>query len=540
MPTSADLRVTPAREPVAGPARRPGWRRLLGAGVVGLVAVGLFVAYRRMAWAWPINADGASNALQAWDLSHGNPLLRGWTLTDVSFYGTELVQYAMIEMIVGVRPETVHAAAAMTYTLLVLLTAGLAKGRATGWAGALRVGIALAVMLVPSAGLGYQILLGSPDHTGSGVPMVLAWIVLDRALTGARTPRWWVPVLIGALLAGGQAGDPLVTFVGALPLVLVSALRLVRSRERRWRGFDAQLIAAGIGSVVVGHLAIKVVHLLGGFHAPAPPVKLSPLAAIPHRAEMTVKMIGLLFGVYRPGTALTPTVVLLGVVHALALAVVVVALAAVVIRGIRRPNGNSTLVDQVLVLSILINIGAELVSTLSIDILAGREIAPVVPLAAALAARVGAGRIRRWRLTPVVGSGLAVLVVALFAATPGRAAASENQDLAEWLDRSGLTYGLASYWNAANVTVTTERRVTVVPVAGEHRIAPFCWQSKKTWYDATKHDARFVVYDPGRTMLGSLDTVTATFGSPTQTHEVGGQQVLVYNHNLLTDLAPAC
>src|SRR4051812_43346952 len=124
MSTSADLRVNPAREPVAGPAGRPSWRRVLVGLVVALAAVGLFVAYRRMAWAWPINADGASNALQAWDLSHGNLLLRGWTLSDVSFYGTELVQYTLMEMILGVRPETVHAAAAVTYTVLVLLTAG--------------------------------------------------------------------------------------------------------------------------------------------------------------------------------------------------------------------------------------------------------------------------------------------------------------------------------------------------------------------------------------------------------------------------------
>src|SRR6185312_13840058 len=108
----------------------------------------------------------------------------------------ELIQYTLIEMLVGVRPETIHAAAAVTYTLLVLLAAVLAKGRATGWTAAVRVGVALAVMLVPAAGVGYQILLGSPDHTGSGVPMVLAWIVLDRATRG----RWWLPVAVGLLL----------------------------------------------------------------------------------------------------------------------------------------------------------------------------------------------------------------------------------------------------------------------------------------------------------------------------------------------------
>jgi hypothetical protein len=533
MSTSADLRVTPARSLVR--QRRSRLVRPLALVAVGLVAVVLFVAYRRMAWAWPINADGGSNALQAWDLWHGNPLLRGWTLSDVSFYGTELIQYTLIEMLVGVRPETIHAAAAMTYTLLVLLAALLAKGRATGWTAAVRVGVALAVMVVPPAGVGYQILLGSPDHTGSGVPMVLAWIVLDRATRG----RWWMPVTVGLLLAWGQTGDPLVTFVGALPLVLVSALRLLRADEpwpRRWRGVDAQLLVAGLGSVVVGHGVIKLVHALGGFHTPAPPVELSPLADIPHRAEMTAKMVGVLFGVYRPGAALTPAVVGVGLLHALGLTLVVVAFVTVVVRAFRRRPDDSTMVDQVLVLAIVINIGAELVSTLSVDILAGREIAPVLPLGAALAGRVCAGRLIRWRLTPVLGGGLAVLLVALFAVTPPRAEPAENQVVADWLAGSGLTYGLASYWNAANVTVATDRRVTVVPIAGERRLAPFCWQSKADWYDPTKHDARFVIYDPGRTMLGSLEP----FGAPVTTHAVGRQQVLVYDHNLLSDLAPAC
>ncbi len=597
MSTSADARVTPALVPGDGQPRRPRWRAPLTVALVVLAAIGLFVAYRRMAWSWPINADGASNALQAWDLWHGNPLLHGWTLSDVSFYSTELVQYALVEVVVGVRPEVVHAAAALSYTLLVLVTAALAKGRATGWAGAMRAGVALAVMLVPAPGVAYQILLGSPDHTGSGVPMVLTWLVLDRALTGERRPRWWLPVVIAVLLAWGEMGDPLVTFVAAVPLVLVSALRLLRDDApwaRRWRGLDAQLIAAGIGSVVLGHGALKVIHAIGGFHAPSPPIKLSPLADLPHRAEMTVKMIGVLFGVYRPGTPLTPTVVGLGVLHALGLALVAVAVVVVVRRGVRERADGSEVVNQILVLAILVNLGAELVSTLSVDILAGREIAPVVPLGAALAGRIcadwlgpvsrsavearrgpGGDPARRrivripvlypdgpatppvvawvrrgrsqtsrqalsaWRLAPVLAAVLALLVVALVAATPARAQPSENQDLADWLDQRGLNYGLASYWNSTNITVTTERRVTVVPIAGGPQIAPFCWQTRADWYDRTKHDARFLVVDENRTMFDPAGIIR-TFGAPTATEVVGQRKVLLYDHNLLDDLPPPC
>ena len=89
----------------------------------------LFLCYLHVARA-PVNSDGASNALQAWDMLHGNLLLHGWQLSDVSFYTTELPQYMLVEQLRGLGPDMVHVAAAMTYTLLILLAALLAKGTA--------------------------------------------------------------------------------------------------------------------------------------------------------------------------------------------------------------------------------------------------------------------------------------------------------------------------------------------------------------------------------------------------------------------------
>src|SRR3954469_9539745 len=88
--------------------------------------IGLFLVYLRMARAVTVNSDGASNALQAWDLFHGNVLLRGWTLSDVSFYPTELIQYGLIQLVTGVTTDQIHIAAALSWTLVVALTAWLA------------------------------------------------------------------------------------------------------------------------------------------------------------------------------------------------------------------------------------------------------------------------------------------------------------------------------------------------------------------------------------------------------------------------------
>src|SRR6202034_390959 len=72
---------------------------------------------------------GLQRALVAGDLLHGNCAQRGWLVTDVSFYTTELPEYALVELARGLRPDVVHIAAAITYTLLVATAAALARGR---------------------------------------------------------------------------------------------------------------------------------------------------------------------------------------------------------------------------------------------------------------------------------------------------------------------------------------------------------------------------------------------------------------------------
>ena len=48
-------------------------------------------------------------------------------MSDVSFYPTELPQYALLESFLGLHMQTAHVAAAMTYTLTFLLAVLLAR-----------------------------------------------------------------------------------------------------------------------------------------------------------------------------------------------------------------------------------------------------------------------------------------------------------------------------------------------------------------------------------------------------------------------------
>ena len=72
--------------------------RVWWAAVTAGAAAVLMFCYLRIAGTVPVLGDGAANVLMARDMLHGNLLLHGWWVTDVSFSTTELPQYALLEL----------------------------------------------------------------------------------------------------------------------------------------------------------------------------------------------------------------------------------------------------------------------------------------------------------------------------------------------------------------------------------------------------------------------------------------------------------
>ena len=118
---------------------------------------------------------------------HGNVLLHDWRVSDVSFYTTELPQYVLIEAMDRARPggrargrgDDLHAARA----------AGSAAGQGErpGRPGAARALLAAGLMLAPQLSATGIVLL-SPDHTGTAVPLLVTWLLIDRP-----GRRWYHP-----------------------------------------------------------------------------------------------------------------------------------------------------------------------------------------------------------------------------------------------------------------------------------------------------------------------------------------------------------
>ena len=109
------------------------------------------------------NSDGASQALQGWDMLHGNVLLHGWTTGDVTYYTTEVPEYMLVELVHGLNADAVHIAAALTYTLAMMLAALVAMGKTTGREALARAAIAAGIMVAPQLDAGSATRSRSPS-----------------------------------------------------------------------------------------------------------------------------------------------------------------------------------------------------------------------------------------------------------------------------------------------------------------------------------------------------------------------------------------
>jgi hypothetical protein len=536
--------------------RRAGW-------AAGLAAAGavLFLCYLRLSRTVPVNADGASNALQAWDMLHGNLLLHGWWLSDVSFYTTELPQYMLIESARGLRPDVVHVAAAMTYTLLVLLAGLLAKGRATGREAAARVLIAAGIMLAPQLGNASYTLLLSPDHVGTGVPLLLLWLVIDRA-----RPRWYVPVTAGLLLAWVQVADSLALIIGVIPLVIAcavgawqertgkeiageeAAVRRPLPRDRAPRWYYPSLAGAALASAAAAPLAVRLIHGLGGYSVYQPRTMLATAGSLPRHLALAYQGVAELFGAgfpaRQPGVA-----VFFAAVHLAGVALAASALCLAVSRFFRWED----LLVPAFAAAILLNLAAFIVSVTPVNIRSAREIASVMPLGAVLAGRLLAGPMIRMagpvrmagRLARPVLLSAAALGLLCYAAALGYDAAQPpvpagDQALAGWLAGHHLSDGLAKYWHANNTTLDSRGRVlmTTVAVRDGKPVFGHARETNLSWRDPRSRYANFVVtvgQPPGQAAAMSQALLTA-FGRPARTYRFEAYTIRVWDRNLLSAL----
>jgi hypothetical protein len=373
------------------------------------------------------------------------------------------------------------------------------------------------IMFAPQTGIAVFVLILSVGHIGTAIPVMLAWLVVDRF--GARP---YVPVAVALLLAWGEVADPLVLVLAVLPLALVCLVRLVawlihgdagspgtlpgRLRElpvRRW--FELSLgAAAGAGYLLAWEIS-RVISNAGGYVQQPVPYKLDPERKWYLHARVSLHGLLSEFGAYFVGQHGLNAV--LAVVHIVGVVLVVWAAISVARRFLSWP---SDMISQLLLVAIVANLAAYIPSHLAAaTAVNAREFAPVLPFAAVIAGRQLGGRLvaaapRIPVLVPALAVVLAGYTWTLVAGAVQPPAPAPYADVAAWMESHGLTYGLGGYWQASVITVETGGKVTIRAVgsipeaigAGQVTtctIVPYSWEANQTWFLAARHRATFIL-----------------------------------------------
>jgi hypothetical protein len=470
-------------------------------------------------------SDAASFALQGWAMTHGNPLLQGWRLADVSFYTIDLPVYAAGVLVVGLRPDVVQACAASTFTILVVLACATARGRSRGLAGAAAAALTAAVMAGPGAGVA-GVLLTTPDHTGTAmVPLVLA-LVIDHGERGWRTG-----VLVCVVLAGGLVADSTVLLIGVVPVVVVCLGRAWRERSG-WR--ELILAGAAVAAVVVFAVVKAVLRVLRGWELDGNGHRFVVGRDLAGNLGGTLQDVLNLFSASPLGQPAAGPGLILTAIHLVLFSLVAIACWI----ALRRLFWSGDLVAVLLATGIVANVAAYTVLYRT-GPPTGQDVAPVFGMGAALAGRVLGGPLARSGAWPLLaGWALVVLAVAVPPLVTARPAAPANAVLASWLADHGLHSGIAQYWQANSVTLDSGGAITMRDVwdyGPDGGIRPYPWEEDVRLLDPRRNYANFVIAaaHSGLTRTG----IERRFGPAARVYQVGTFTVLVYDRNLLPEIA---
>ena len=187
--------------------------------LIGLGAI--IVLTPRVARVYPVSSDDATGVLEADAVLRGNLLLRGWTLSNVSFTTTDLPFYIAGVAMNGMRASLLRDVPVAVYVVAVALGAALARGRKRGGRATLGMAAALVLLCLPAGGLAEFVTKGY-IRVGTTVGLFAAFLAIDIP-EGKRVGPGRL-VLFTFFLTMTLVADSFALVIGVLPVLFVCGL----------------------------------------------------------------------------------------------------------------------------------------------------------------------------------------------------------------------------------------------------------------------------------------------------------------------------
>ena len=494
--------------------------KITGWAFLFLVYFGIYLA---AALNIPYNSDHASIILEAKAILEGNVLLKGWTLSTVSFYTTEMPFYVVSVFLLGVDERIIFLVTALNFALLSLVSVYLASVSADGRVspGKLVVSGCLSMFLVAFYANVNQ---HSPGHAVGFTYCLISLIFLLKFQQSNR-----IVGLLGYFLLCTTAftGDTFTIYTWGLPVGITMTYKLVTEKFRKEY---VLLLAATVSAIVLSSVTMDLIQHNGGFRVPGVNTTFVAYPRIADNVFFVLAGLFDLFSVNLFGQQIFSLNTLLG---SLRMVGVVLFIQTMVwgIKDFRR----LALLNQILVVAICLNALEYLVGNQATERATIRYMMPSLIYSIALITNmVWEKYLAGYRYKYYVPL---CLLISLALIPPLSLTKPEipGAKLTSFLMDRHLTHGYSQFWLASSTTVRSKEMVNISPVLSRGTyVVPFHWLSDEKWYT---NEANFVVVDNVKNIFNvNLTAAVNTFGVPDETYRVDDYTILVWNKNISPNL----
>lgn len=469
----------------------------------------MYAVYYRISQRIPINSDMASGLLEAMDVARGNIFLKGWSLSTVSFYFTDIVIYAVAIKVFWFSHHLSYIIPSIILSFLCMSIVAASENKISGFFTALFFVGTPVIFLAKS-------ILVPVIHVGTYLYCVCAYILILKYL---RSGSLYTLVGFFVLMSLTFFSDGIAVCLILLPSLVAALFNfLFGKNDKRWYAISAVSIVAFAVS-----RGIWAIFRHQGFDVPYVfPTTFAPVSTIwvnfSDYIEGAVRYAG---GYFFEMDAQDHHAIW----KVLCFACVFLFYFTIIARIIRFNTLDS--IDMFLLTATLIMPVAFCVSSIASGISSVRYIIPSLIFGSILISRHSSLIVFNGKLKVII----AVILLSgsvyhVHESLRVHKDGNNYRNISDDLSNAGLTNGISDFWLASSVSIYG--KVQLAPVRYDYeKFTKMNWLSKDEWYK--NHNTFVILFDEG-----TKKTALKAYGEPSRVIKAGGLPVYIYDKELTT------
>ncbi|MBS6077515.1 MAG: hypothetical protein KIB03_21960 [Citrobacter freundii] len=463
------------------------------------------------------SSDSMSGVLEAVDMAAGNWTLKGWYLSTVTFYFTDLIWFAAAIKIFGYADWITYVIPGMMAGSLITACYALSANTDSKWR---NIWPLFLFMAVPGGAVSYMFSVAI-IHVPTYAYVVFSYILIESYLRSKNVIYLFFSTILSSLTI---FSDDITTYIFFIPIALSCIISKGNARERFFI-FLSLMLSYALFKILLFISNSSELFFLPGMPSPA----FVTYDKLGFNLSLLFKGILTLFNSDFFGKKIASPE---GIYSSIKF-VVALLFFFFIFRSATKFKSLS-LIDIALLISSLIMIPAYAISDKPVDDGTTRYLVPVIIFGSIFICRnlvVSKKTNSLFLLCTIVLS----LYSLLFINKPDfkfefNRSATSHRIISKFLIDNNLHNGYATFWNAASIS--SESLFNIGPVnidIGLNRVTPVFWLANSSNFN-NGNNFFIIENDDQRNVIESV------YGKPESIHRLAGVIVLIYNTNLNVDI----